>query len=780
MQHLTRKQSVQIDLVKLLYQQLRSVLWIESAVAICFTYSVWGLIDRSILLTWLFSNLFICGLVRHILLYFYERKTASSGLSSQNVTYWLILFCIGTSLSGIIWGAVGVFFIPALNGAHQLFSIVMIMGAVAAAIPICSPSRISYMTYLFPAYLPFVIWQIMQGDVISMMGVLGVLYIAIMLLISYYTHKTLVSTFNLRYENKELIQDLNKKKGELEKMLSLNQATIQSMKDGVLVVDENNHVRDFNKKFLIMWKIPQEVVDKKNIKKMLKICLEQLMLPSEFLKKFKESTRSQHADTFDEVYFKDGRVFERHSRPQLVGDKLVGRVWSFSDVTEKKSVENKLLVQANYDALTGLPNRFLLMDRIKQGIKHAKRSKTSLAVMFLDLDRFKIINDTLGHTLGDKLLRVVAERLKLCIRQNDTVARSGGDEFIILLTDLRNELDAISIAMKCIKVMSEAFLIETNSFTLTTSIGISFYPKDGDTPDILIRNADIAMYRAKESGRNSFQFFTKEMNEKVQHRMLIENKLHAVKNFDGFKLLYQPIVSLQTNQLSGVEVLIRWNDPDFGEISPSEFIPIAEDCGIIVELGEWVIRSACEQAEKWLNQGLNPVQIHINLSARQFKLANLFDRIQHILNETKVQPHLLALELTEGIIMHDIDKNIDIIKKMKAIGMSIIIDDFGIGYSSLNYLKRLPVDKMKIDRSFMKDVPYSHEDMAIISAIISLAQNLSLKVIAEGVESADQLRFLLKHHCDEIQGFYYSQPLASDLFAKLMRENKKLELPQIR
>ncbi|MBV9576198.1 MAG: EAL domain-containing protein, partial [Gammaproteobacteria bacterium] len=396
-----------------------------------------------------------------------------------------------------------------------------------------------------------------------------------------------------------------------------------------------------------------------------------------------------------------------------------------------------------------------------------------------DLDGFKLVNDTLGHSFGDKLLKSVAERLVGCVRETDTVSRQGGDEFLIILSSLKSEEEVNGIANKCLSVLGEPFVIGGHKIITTTSIGISFCPKDGLETETLIRNADIAMYRAKELGRNNFQFFTKEMNEKVLQRLKIENQLHeALKADNQFFLVYQPIVNLTSGRIVSAEALLRWEHPQYGLIKPTEFISIAEESGMIIPLGEWTLRAACAQAIHWQKQGLNSFQISVNLSMLQFKQANFLEQIERYLKEFNLDAHFLAFELTENIIMDNVEKNIELLMLLRELGVSIVIDDFGTGYSSLNYLKNLPVNKVKIDRSFICDIPYHADDVAITSAIIALAHNLNIEVIAEGVETEKQLRFLMKHQCDEIQGFYFSKPLSVSECTKLLAEKATLSLPE--
>lgn len=441
-----------------------------------------------------------------------------------------------------------------------------------------------------------------------------------------------------------------------------------------------------------------------------------------------------------------------------------------------KTLEEKLFHQANFDLLTNLPNRGLAHDRLSQVIRHLHHTHLSMAVLFIDIDRFKSVNDTMGHLVGDKLLIAVAHRLLECVRSGDTVARVGGDEFIVVLTPVNND-DVIGIVSKCIECIQKPFKINGKIINTSISIGVSFYPKDGREAELLIRNADIAMYRAKEFGRNNFQFFTKEMNKRLLMRMAMENQLRMALEKNEFMLVYQPIINLKSKKISGIEVLLRWHHPKLGVVSPTDFIPIAEESGIIVAIGEWVIRNACKQALMWQQEGIQPINISVNLSAKQIAQLNIYERIEAILSETKFNPHYLSLELTESILMQDMERNIETLTYLKELGIRLVIDDFGVGYSSLNYLKRLPVDKLKIDKSFVDDVPLLPDAAAIISAIIALAASLNLRVIAEGVENLQQLRFLIHHHCDEIQGFYFSEPMDEEACTKLLREQKEFELP---
>ena len=435
---------------------------------------------------------------------------------------------------------------------------------------------------------------------------------------------------------------------------------------------------------------------------------------------------------------------------------------------ERKHYQEQLERQANYDGLTGLPNRQLLHDRLHQSVS-TQRQIHSISVVFIDLDHFKDINDSLGHSSGDEVLRHVAERLRSSVRDGDTVARIGGDEFVLILNDQTKE-DVIFRAMKrIISKVSEPMRIGHRELNITCSAGISVHPQDGFDVETLLKNADAAMYRAKANGRNNCQFYTSEMNELVNERLTLEHSLRRALERNEFSLHYQPRVDLRTGAIVAVEALVRWQHPEYGLILPDRFIPIAEETGLIVEIGKWVLETACAQSRAWRNAGLAPVVVSVNLSARQLWDGGLAAMVAGILAETGVRPEHLEMELTESVVMHDTETVISTLRGLKANGVRLSVDDFGTGYSSLSYLKRLPIDALKIDGSFVRDIDagLNVDDGILAQAIISLAHGLHLKVIAEGVESEAQMAFLKLHQCDEVQGFYYSTPLPPDECARL-------------
>jgi diguanylate cyclase (GGDEF)-like protein len=434
-----------------------------------------------------------------------------------------------------------------------------------------------------------------------------------------------------------------------------------------------------------------------------------------------------------------------------------------------ETAKGKLDHLAHHDGLTDLPNRVLLQDRLGQAIELARRQGRHLAVLFMDLDRFKHINDSLGHGVGDQLLKSVAQRLVACVRQSDTVCRQGGDEFVLLLAVIEHAVDAAQFAQKILTALALPYSIDGHDLYVSASIGIGVYPADGKDVETLLKCADTAMYHAKENGRNNYQFFKPEMNARAVERQAIEVSLRHALERQEFVLHYQPKIALNSGAIVGVEALIRWQHPQLGLLMPQEFVPIAEDSGLILPIGRWVLRSACLQAQVWLLAGLPPVTMAVNTSALEFRAGDFLENLRTILHETQLAPHYLEIELTESVLIRDVDAAESVLHAIAKLGVKLAIDDFGTGYSNLSYLKKFPIDTLKIDKSFVHEMTTSSDDASIVKAVISMGKSLKQRIIAEGVETAEQHASLLALHCDEGQGFFFSRPVAAEAIATLLQ-----------
>lgn len=694
--------------------------------------------------------------------------------------------------------------------------------------------------------------------------------------------------------------DINKIVAErtqkLKESLSLVRATLESTADGILLIDNEGRLVDFNQKFVEIARIPKEALEKGDEDIGLSSVLSLLENPEEIIELI--GYLKQHPDVqgdMGEVKFIDGRTIERYSQPHRLGKEIVGRVWSFRDVTERrkaqeelrlreraitasthgiliikndakkmityvnpafeeitkfsakdvigqrfdlflggeenqnerrqinlateeeseakeiflnrkkngdlfwaeisvapvpdpekevthfiaimnditehKALEDQLIYQTTHDALTDLPNKVLLEDRIRQLLSSTSEIQNSGAVLFIDLDRFKIINDSLGHKTGDELLKQIAERLKSCVKSEDTVSRIGGDEFIVLLTRINNIDEVKEISERILNSIRQKIIMAGKELTISASIGITLCPGDSADPNTLIRNADTAMYQVKNSGRNGYQFYETKMNQRVSNILSIENDLHKALENNEFELYYQPVIDLKTHQVVSVESLIRWNHPKRGLVAPNEFINIAEETGMIIPIGEWVLNAAGDQLKKWQDCNISKLRVAVNVASNQMKKEYLLDHLKAMIIRSGINPRNFVLELTENSLITNNKETSEILAEVKSLGVSIAIDDFGVGYSTLNYIKNFPIDIIKIDRVFIRDISKQADNRAIVRAIITMAKNLGLKVIAEGAETQEEIRFLLNNDCDCVQGYFFYKPLPVAKCTQLLLEN---------
>ncbi len=568
-------------------------------------------------------------------------------------------------------------------------------------------------------------------------------------------------------------QDITERKVAEESLLfktALLEAQAETTIDGILVVDESDHIILANKQFGLHFGIPEELLMTRDDQIVLAHVVSKIEAPDAFVERVRYLYSHRDEKSRDEFRLKNGKIFDRYSAPFTdLQDQHRGRIWYFRDITDRTLAEERVQFLAYYDALTGLPNRTLLKDRLSKALARARRHKDKVALLFLDLDQFKNINDSLGHSVGDLFLQGVAERLKKWGREQDTVARIGGDEFLLVLTDVKDIPDAAVAAERLMDSMTPGFVVQDRSINVGCSLGISIFPDHGADPETLIMHADAAMYYAKDSGRNNFRFFTEDMNIQAAERLTLESGLRLALDKNQLFLVYQPQMEIATGRIIGLEALLRWQHPELGLVPPDKFIRIAENSGMILPIGEWVLTAACRQARKWQLEGLPDVSVAVNVSAVQIRQKGFCELVRRILHETGLAPQYLELELTESLLLANADLVLSVVQELGAIGLKLAIDDFGTGYSSFSYLKQFRASKLKIDRSFITEVAVEADDAAIAAAIISMAKSLNLRVIAEGVEDEAQMSFLRAHQCDEIQGYYFSKPLRVDQVADKLR-----------
>ncbi|MFI5213571.1 MAG: putative bifunctional diguanylate cyclase/phosphodiesterase, partial [Gemmatimonadales bacterium] len=567
------------------------------------------------------------------------------------------------------------------------------------------------------------------------------------------------------------VTDLKRNADKLSRTLSLLSATLESTADGILVVDTNGKIATYNRRFVEMWRIPGDIVAAGDDDRALAFVLDQLKNPEGFLRKVRELYATPDAESHDEIEFRDGRVFERYSLPQQLEGRYVGRVWSFRDVTARKTAERRLVHDAFHDALTSLPNRSLFTDLLSRSIGRARRrAEYAFGLLFLDIDRFKVVNDSLGHLIGDELLTAVARRLEQCVRPGDTVARLGGDEFTVLLDDIESPSDATRIADRIQHELNLPFALSGQEVFTSASIGIALSNGRYERPDDMLRDADIAMYRAKALGKARYEMFDAEMRARAISQLQLETDLRRALDREEFRVWYQPVFSLTTERLVGFEALVRWEHPQRGVVLPEEFVAAAEETGLIVFIGRMVLGEACRQLHEWriLFPEEAALTISVNLSGRQFRQPDLVDHVAQCLGATDLKPGNLRLEITESSIIENAASAGEMLGRLRGLGVKVDLDDFGTGYSSLSYLHKFEMDGLKIDRGFVDKIDAPGEKSEIVQTIVNLARGMKMEVIAEGVERPEQLRILRGLGCGQVQGFLLGRPLTSDAVKDLL------------
>ncbi|MBI3369619.1 MAG: EAL domain-containing protein, partial [Burkholderiales bacterium] len=561
--------------------------------------------------------------------------------------------------------------------------------------------------------------------------------------------------------------EICRQQDERELLVAELQATLESTADGILVTDLAGRIRAFNRRFAQIWGVPEGMLTDRQDDAVYDWMRRSVVDPEAYQRRLASIDEATLLRATERLVLHSGKVIERGTQPQCSRGRPTGRVWSFRDITELVSAGRQIEELSTTDALTGLFNRRQLAETLTDSIRQARRGNGTLALLLLDLDRFKQINDSLGHEVGDRVLLEASDRLKSCLRQGDVVARMGGDQFSLLVHEVDSR-GAEAAAQRVIDAISRPCAVEGLQFTLTCSVGVALFPIDGNDAEQLVRHAENAMQRAKQGGRAGFRFHQPRHDADVRKRMQLDHAMRQALASQRFRLKYQPQIELATGRVVGAEALIRWRDPELGEVSPGEFIPVAEDTGFIVPIGDWVLATAVQQAARGRAAGLD-IPVSINVSALQFKQADFIDRVAAALREHTLPGAAIELELTESILVHDADEALARLGQLAQLGVRLAIDDFGTGYSSLSYLKRFPIERLKIDRSFVKGVPQDDSDVALVRAIVQMSRALGMSVIAEGVETEPQRAFLLDAGCDQFQGFLYAPALDARSFEERVR-----------
>jgi diguanylate cyclase (GGDEF)-like protein len=758
--------SIDAELVKLLYTQATGAIIGSFIVASATAY----LLRSEFSAYWIFAWYFYMCLItvaRYALVKIYERENVNP--QPERVQTWYRLFIFITACSSLSWVLVGTILFPSSPGIQAVVSII-IAGISAGGVPYFSGSRLACAIFIVPILTAYSIHLFILRDqqpYYALLAAISPVYLIILLLSAFRTYRSIYNALMLQFQNLDLIKKLDKEikeRIETEHLLRSSKeqyALIMDTLPGLVAYTDNKfHLRFINKAFEVWFEKPLSEIINKHIADILNATDYDTLMGH-----FSKST----IETISyETLMKFPNEKERYVNvtliPHIETNVMQGLYLLISDVTPR------INYLATHDPLTNLPNRSLFLARFTRAIKYAKTTRKKVGLLFLDLDYFKNINDTLGHDVGDQLLIKVTERLQNNVRSNDMIARLGGDEFTIIFEDITDIGIVNTITQKICRSFENPFHILGKEIFITTSIGISTYPDDGAETQTLIKNADMAMYRAKEQGRNTYEFYTHTMNEKMIRTLTLEANLRSALEKKQFFILYQPIININNNKIETIEALIRWNCPDLGLVMPADFIPAAERIGLITSIGEWILHSTCSQITAWQEQGLPPMKIAINLSAQQFKdYNNLLEKISSILKETKLDGKYLTLEITESSIIDNIDYSIKTINALKKLNITLSLDDFGTGYSSLNYLNRLPVDTIKIDRSFITNLTYNQGAVKIVTAIINMAHTLMLKVIAEGVETDEQYNILKSLGCDAIQGYLAAPPLKAEEIASMQK-----------
>jgi diguanylate cyclase (GGDEF)-like protein/PAS domain S-box-containing protein len=757
---------------------------------------LWEDLSRPSLFLW-FVSICLVAVGRYLLYKAFIREVRPA----SEMTSWERRFLLGTALAALCWMAIGTVLLPDSARMVQRLSVVMlVMLLMTGAVAYYAPHRYAYKITAFFGLVPLAVTLVRSGER-NQMFISGTILVLAMVLpyVHARVHRALVESLTIRRARESLTFELESERQRLDEAnatlieehagrLKAQQGELlaaqklrmhfESTPLAVVEWDRRQQATAWNPAAEAIFGYPAYEVLGKPIPALLAAEADRADMES-MCRELLESGEGNKTTLVNIA--RNGRTIhcEWYNTPLMdAAGAVTGFASLVQDITERLNTERTIHYMAHHDALTGLPNRRLMQDRLNQAIMAARRKQRHVAVLFLDLDRFKVVNDTLGHDTGDFILKDVARRLVTCVREVDTVSREGGDEFVLILPDLERPENARVVADKILQELARPVEIGGHEIHVTPSIGISHYPNDATDVHQLLKHADNAMYQAKDAGRNTVRFFTNDLNFLLSKRLEIESRLRRAIDNEEFFLRYQPQVDIATGRISGMEALIRWNDPQKGEIYPKDFVFVAEELGLIVPIGEWVFRTACRQLKSWADEGLPQITVSINISPRQFMSRRLVHTLLSIVRDTGADPRHIELEITETMIMRNVEQSIETLAQLRAVGMQVAVDDFGVGYSSLGQLTRLPASSMKIDRSFIMNVPHDVSSSLITEAIIAMAKRLKLRVIAEGVETRQQLEFLRANSCEAFQGYLFSRPVTALEATAMLRAQANAQEPQ--
>lgn len=756
------KQRIEIDRVDLLFDRTKVAMLTIFVVCTLYLWLISSLFSIRLICFW--YAVFTVGIIGRLWLlekYLRHRKNEIS----PSLDYWLKWFRLGIFITGLTVGSLNVFFYPLNSPPHQLLAVMFPVGVMAGAVTML-PDLISFVIYLSTLMVPVIVQIMMMGDSLHF-GDAALLSILAFFFIKFSREFTRNFTYSmrLRYENQDLVEDLEFEKNRLNNRLGriLNDSSTEIF---VVAADTLNCIQ-VNMGAIENLGYSESEFTRVNLLDIF-VGLNRDSLA--------ELTKPLYDGSQGTVYYgglskrQDLTTYPIEARLQLstVEDPPI-LIVNVQDVSERAKWEDKLVYQANYDQLTGLYNRHYMQFFMDSALVRARRVQHKVVLLFLDLDNFKAINDTLGHDAGDEVLKQTAQRIRMLLRESDTPARTGGDEFTVMLEGLKETGHAEIIARKLVEMFTQPFVFEGREIFASASIGISVYPDDGKTLDQIMKYADMAMYQTKECGRNNYRFFSQEMCRVSEEQVLITNHLRSALANGEFSLAYQPKVDIVKGRIVGAEALLRWHSPELGEVPPGKFISLAEKMGFIESIGSWVLETACCEACHWQNISPHGLRVAVNVSPQQFRAGTLFDTVENVLHKSGLPANLLELEITESLLLQDSDKPLNVLQCLSDRGVNLALDDFGTGYSSLSYLKRFPLQVLKIDRSFIRDLENNESNRVLVKAIIAMAQSLKLEIVAEGIEKEEQLIFLRQHQVNLIQGYYFSPAIPADKFRDMLQ-----------